>query len=136
MPHRKLEADSKRPGEFSVSPERGERGFKIKANHEKYDVWQKDIDANAPTSWVDPEDGQTKAIRWIANFGLKLKGKQEKDVFEDRVEAYTIEFDDEPGTKFVYFDGQSVQFFKNPKREKGKILVTLDLGDPNTGAMT
>lgn len=133
MPHRKIEADSKRPGEFDISPERGNRGFKVKANHEKYDVWQKDISANVPTSWVDPEDGQTKSIRWIANFGLKLKGKQEKDAFEDRVEAYTLEFDDEPGSKFVYFDGKSVQLFKTAKHENGKVSVNLDLGDPECG---
>jgi hypothetical protein len=133
MPHRKLEFDASRPGEFSIPPERGERGFKVKANHNKYDVWQKDIDTSAPISWVDPEDGQTKPINWIANFGLKLKGKQEKDAFEDRVEAYTVEFDDVPGSKFVYYDGKSVQPFKDAKRQNGKITATLDLGDPNGG---
>ena len=135
MAQRKLSADTNRPGEFSVSPERGDRGFKIKANHEKYDVWQKDISADVPTSWTDPEDGQTKTIRWIANFGLKLKGKGAKAAFENRVEPYTIEFDEVEGSKYVYFDGESVQLFKNPKHENGKVIVTLDLGDPETGGM-
>jgi hypothetical protein len=135
MPHRKLEFDANRPGEFSIPPERGERGFKVKANHGKYDVWQKEISANAPSSWIDPEDGKEKPIRWIANFGLKLKGKGEKDAFEDRVETYTVEFEDVPGSKFVYFDGKSVQLFKNPRRENGKVIVALDLGDPEGGVM-
>jgi hypothetical protein len=132
-PARKLNAEANRPGEFSILPERGARGFKVRANHEKYDVWQKDISANLPTSWVDPEDGQTKPIRWIANFGLKLKGKRDKDPFEDRVEAYTIEFDEVEGSKYVYFDGKSVQPFKDARHENGKVIATLDLGDPNGG---
>jgi hypothetical protein len=135
MTHRKLAADLNRPGDFSIPPERGAHGFKVKANQDKYDVWQKDVSADLPSSWVDPEDGQTKSITWIANFGLKLKGKQKKDNYEDRVEAYTIEFDEVSGTKYVYFDGQSVQPFKDVKRQNGKVLLTLDLGDPNTGSI-
>jgi hypothetical protein len=135
MPHRKLEFDPNRPGEFAIPPERGTRGFKVKTDHNKYDVWQKEISANIPTEWVDPEDGQTKTITWIANFGLKLKGKQEKDAFEERVDAYTIEFEDVPGSKFVYFDGKAVQFHKDVKRQNGKVTVTLNLGDPEGGHM-
>ena len=133
MPHRKLEADVNRPGEFSIPPDRGEKGFRVKVDHTKYDVWKKDISANIPTSWTDPEDGQTKSITWIANFGLKLKGKQDKDAYEDRVDAYTIELDDVSGSKFVYFDGKSVRPFSDVKRQNGKVIVTLDLGDPETG---
>jgi hypothetical protein len=134
MPHRKLKGDSNRPGEFSVPPERGNRGFKVKASQDKYDVWQKDISADLPTSFTDPEDGQTKSIRWIANYGLKLKGKKKKDAFEEHVDEYTLEFEEIEGSKYVYFDGKSVQLFKNPRHENGKVIVTLNLGDPNIGA--
>jgi hypothetical protein len=133
MPQRKLRRMNNRPGEFSIPPERGDRGFIVKVNQDKYDVWQKDISANLPTSFIDPEDGQTKIIRWISNYGLKLKGKQEQDNFEDQVDEYTLEFDEIEGSKYVYFDGSSIQHFQNPKHENGKITVTLNLGDPNIG---
>jgi len=134
MPQRKLRRINNRPGEFAIPPERGDRGFNIKTNQDKYDVWSKDISAELPSSFTDPDDGQVKTIRWIANYGLKLKGKQEQDDFENQVDEYTLEFDEIEGIKYVYFDGTSVQHFKDPKRENGKITVTLNLGDPNIGA--
>ena len=135
MPNRKLETDTNAPGDFSISPERGNRGFKVKANHQKYDVWQKDISENIPDSAVDPDDGQTKSITWIANFGMKLKGKQDKDSFEQSVDPYTIEIDDVEGVKYVYFDGKDVKFHENVKRQSGKASITFHLGDPDTGHM-
>jgi hypothetical protein len=133
MPQSKLDADVNRPGEFAVPPERGNQGFKVKANQDKYDVWTKDISPNLPESFVDPEDGQTKAIHWIANYGLKLKGKTARARFENTVDEYTLEFDEIEGSKYVYFDGASVQVFKNPRHENGKVIAMLNLGDPNIG---
>jgi hypothetical protein len=133
MAQRKLDADVNLPGEFSVPPQRGDKGFKVRANQDKYDVWQKDISANVPESWVDPEDGQTKTITWMANFGLKLKGKTARARFEKQVDEYTLEFDEVEGAKYVYFDGQSVQPFPNARHENGKVIVTLNVGDPDTG---
>jgi hypothetical protein len=135
MAPRKLNAETNRPGEFSIPPEKGNRGFKIKTNQDKYDVWTKDITPDLPTSWTNPANKQSKSIQWIANFGIKLKGKQTENDFEKKVDRYTIEFDDIEGATYVYYDGSAVQLFESPKHGNGKVTVTLDLGDPNTGVM-
>jgi hypothetical protein len=131
--HRKLDPDVSLSGEFSIPPEKGGKGFKVKADHIKYDVWQKPLSPNLPETAVDPDDGLTKRIRWLANYGLKLKGKGHQDDYEKKVDAYTIELDDEPGSKVVYFDGKNVQHHKDVKRQNGKVIITLDIGDPDTG---
>ncbi len=123
------------PDEFSI-PARVEKPLKIKLKGPKgkYDAMKKDIPADAPATWIDPDDGQTKTITWFNNFGLKLKGH---DNFEEDVDEYDIELDKadvKTGSDLVYYSKGEVIKFRNVKRNgAGKLTVSLNLGDPSIG---
>jgi hypothetical protein len=96
----------------------------------KYDVWQKDIASDAPTTY------NGSAIRWFNNFGLKLRkqgGTQDTvdtDPFEDEVDEYTVEVDAEPGITYLYFDGKTLGVLTIAN---GKASAKLKHGDPYVG---
>ena len=136
-PETKLPPAANDPDEFPV-PGRVEKPLKIKLKGPgkgKYDVWKKDIPADAPATWTDPDDGQVKPITWFNNFGLKLKGQ---GTFEDVVDEYDIELDEadvKAGSDLVYYSkGQVIKFRNARGAGTGKLTVSLNLGDPVIGA--
>jgi hypothetical protein len=122
--------------DFDIPAKKGQKPLRVKLAHpaqQKYDVWKKDIPTGLPTSFVDPDDGQTKPITWHNNFGLKLKGK---DAFEEDVDSYEVEIEAAPESVVVYYHKNKVNKVKNPKFSNGKATFKLALGDPPIGSGT
>jgi hypothetical protein len=132
-PDKKLSANI--PDEFDIPAEGTQKPVKVKLKGKgkgKFDVWKKDIPADIPTSWTDPDDGRVKSITWLNNFGLKLKGK---DAFEDDVDEYDLEFDEEPGKDIVYYSKKQVIKVRDVKGVgTGKLTISLAVGDPPVGS--
>jgi hypothetical protein len=123
--------------EFEIAAdEKGKQPLRVrlqKGKAELHEVWQKDLPKDLPARWVDPEDGEEKAITWLNNFGVKDK---KSGKFIERLDYdYEVEFDLPEGSKAVYFDGKAVRFFESAERKDGKVKVRLNLGDPPTGRL-
>ncbi len=136
MAHRKISSAS---ADFIIPAHaNNDKGKEVKiklANTGTYDVYQKDLPANLPSSY-----------NWINSFGLKKRPKDAKDPnktidtsdsdpYPATVESYTIELDDSAGKEPVYFDGTRVKNFPAKKTiaSNGRAHVVLALGDPPIG---
>ncbi len=104
--------------------------YETDKNPESYEVWQKDVPTETKTSWVDPDDGQTKTITWMFNFGLKNKKKQQYDAEKTVQFFYVVELDVVEGKKAVYWDGNTVRAFA---KQDNKFVANINLSDPPTG---
>jgi len=107
-----------------------------KGKSAKYDVWQKEISADIPTTVTVEGDKTASEVVWFNNYGIKQRKHNadttDADHFEDTVDHnYTLELDAEPGKRYVVYTGGSTA--KAMTVANGKATIQINLGDPPTG---
>ncbi len=137
----KISKNPKQADQFELpsAPGKPDRGLKIKlgkGKSAKYDVWQKDIPADAPTTVTIAGDSAPSPVTWFNNYGMKLRKNNVETTPDDPYEntldhEYTVEVSVEPGKRFLVHTGGSSA--KPMKIVGDKATVKLNLGDPLVG---
>ena len=150
MPEREMNPKAENARSFRIDADAGETPVEIvlpdglprNRRPDKYKVVKKDIPAAAKNKTYGG-----KKIKWINNFGIRLKGNfgvksggNKQDPFMDEVhgERFTYEVT-VPGpppagfTTLVYFDGTNIQPTGATPDSGGNYRFSLNIGDPPTG---
>ena len=120
-------------------PDKPDKSLKVrlgKGKSAKYDVWQKDLPADIPTTVTVEGDSAPSQVEWFNNYGIKSRKNDadtaDDDLFENIVDHnYTVELVAEPGKRYVIHSGGSTA--KAMKVSKGKATIKINLGDPPVG---
>jgi hypothetical protein len=107
-----------------------------KGKADKYDVWQKDLPPDLPSTVLVEGDSSSSQVTWFNNYGIKLKKKKtdstDNDPFEDTIDhEYTLELDAEPNKRYVVYIGGNAA--RAMTVAGGIATLRLNLGDPATG---
>jgi hypothetical protein len=135
----KKKDDSTDEFEIPKAPKKPDRFLKIKlgkGKSAKYDVWQKEIPADAPSSVTIEGDSTPSPVTWFNNYGLKLRkdhaNTTKDDPYEETVDhKYTVEVSAEAEKRFVIHTGGSNA--KPMTVSGGKATLKLNAGDPLVG---
>jgi hypothetical protein len=136
---KKINGNASNKDEFDIpaAPGKPDRSLKIKLDKgksDKYDVWQKDIDA--PTSVIIEGEKTAVSVTWFNSYGIKLRKNNADSTAEDpwapnTDHEYTLEVSAEAGKRYVVHTGGSTA--KELTVAGGKATIKIDLGDPPTG---
>ena len=151
MPERDMNPQSENPRRFRIAADEGETSIEIEfpttlpngKQPGNYRVVKKDIpDAAKNLSY------RGKKIKWINNFGIRLKGNfgvkgggSKQDPFFDEVEGEEFNYQvivpssSKPAgyETLVYFDGTNVQPADPTTDDNNNYIFSLSIGDPPTG---
>ena len=141
--HLRLHGNANNKDEFEIpaAPGKPDKSLKIKlgkGKSAKYDVWQKDITEDAPSTVMVEGDAEPSPVTWFNNYGIKLRKNDadttEDDPYEDTLDhKYTVEVAAEAGKRYVVHTGGSNA--KPMTIAGGKATLKINLGDPNTGSI-
>ena len=139
--HIRIPKNPNNTDEFNIpaAPNKPDRALKIKlgkGKSAKYDVWQKEIPADAPSEVTIEGDSAPSPVTWFNNYGIKLRKNNadttDDDPYENTVDhKYTVEITVETGKVFVVHTGGSSA--KPMTIAGGKATLKLNLGDPMVG---
>lgn len=141
--HTRIHGNANNADQFDIpaAPDKPDRALKIKlgkGKSAKYDVWQKDIAADAPSMVTIEGDSEPSSVTWFNNYGLKLRKNGADTTIDDPYEdtadhKYTIEVAVEAGKRYVVHTGGATA--KEMTISGGKATIKINLGDPNMGSV-